>query len=296
LSHWYETKTGEPRYTVIGANGKERDTTLSDAKKLKLLPSCTTIIGQLDQYWLTQWKIGQAIEIVILAHLSQDQALIRLINDGRDIYKYFASIMYAKPEAEVTPEERNSLKVPILGISYGKGFKKLSKETGQSEEWCQQFILNFYQEFPDVKAMHERWIREVNQSGQLQTFDGIFLQFKKYPKQYNEDYQCWFKEGYSPPEIKNYPVQHSAFVVLSVFLTTFWRQKAIYKRDKYLLINTVHDSIMLDCRPESVDEAIKDLNDVLTMLPDLMYNTYNIRFETKFKAEVTTADNWYDLA
>lgn len=62
MGHWYEKGTGEPRYTVKGANGRERDTTLSDAKKLKLLPSCTTIIGQLDKYWLNKWKIEQAVE------------------------------------------------------------------------------------------------------------------------------------------------------------------------------------------------------------------------------------------
>ena len=42
--HWY-TKTGEPMYTIVGANGKERNTTLADAKKLDLVPSVTTILG-----------------------------------------------------------------------------------------------------------------------------------------------------------------------------------------------------------------------------------------------------------
>ena len=33
--HWY-TEEGEPKYTIIGANGKERNTTLADARKRKL--------------------------------------------------------------------------------------------------------------------------------------------------------------------------------------------------------------------------------------------------------------------
>ena len=44
--HWY-TQEGEPMYTIIGANGRERNTTLRDAKTLGLVPSVTTIIGMI---------------------------------------------------------------------------------------------------------------------------------------------------------------------------------------------------------------------------------------------------------
>ena len=42
--HWY-TKDGEPMYTIVGANGVERNTTLRDARSLGLVPSVTTVIG-----------------------------------------------------------------------------------------------------------------------------------------------------------------------------------------------------------------------------------------------------------
>lgn len=37
--HWY-SKEGEPKYTIIGANGKERNTTLRDAKKRRVCSFC----------------------------------------------------------------------------------------------------------------------------------------------------------------------------------------------------------------------------------------------------------------
>ena len=40
--HWYD-RAGEPMYTIIGANGKERNTNLRDAKSLGLVPSVTTV-------------------------------------------------------------------------------------------------------------------------------------------------------------------------------------------------------------------------------------------------------------
>ena len=56
--HWY-TQEGEPMYTIIGANGKERNTTLRDAKKENLVPSVTTILGMIAKPSLENWKINQ---------------------------------------------------------------------------------------------------------------------------------------------------------------------------------------------------------------------------------------------
>lgn len=235
------------------------------------------------------------IELCVLAQLSKDDNFIQLLNNNVDIYKYFAAIMYNKPEECITKEERDSLKVPILGISYGKGYKLLSQETKKSEEWCRDFIDNFYSQFPKVRELHDRWIRTVKQTGILQTFTGIRFRFKLYEKKYSEEYSCWFKEGYNPNEIKNYPVQNSAFILMSLFLHAFWRQKTLLKRDKYLLINTVHDSIMLDCRPEYIDEATKDLNEILDELPDICYTYFNERLLVPIKLDITTAESWYDL-
>ena len=58
--HWY-TREGKPMYTIIGANGKERNTTLRDAKKQKLVPSVTTILGMIAKPSLENWKIEQAL-------------------------------------------------------------------------------------------------------------------------------------------------------------------------------------------------------------------------------------------
>lgn len=60
--HWYDATTGEARYTIIGANGKERNTTVRDAKKLgNLVPSVTTILKLAAAPGLEAWKISNAI-------------------------------------------------------------------------------------------------------------------------------------------------------------------------------------------------------------------------------------------
>jgi len=63
MGHWY-TKEGEAMHWIEGANGKQRDTTLRDAKKLGLLPSVTTILGVIDKPALTNWKLKQVTKTV----------------------------------------------------------------------------------------------------------------------------------------------------------------------------------------------------------------------------------------
>lgn len=59
--HWYCAKTGEPRYRVIGKNGKERATTLRDAREHGWYPSVTTICQLEAKPQLTQWLIHQSM-------------------------------------------------------------------------------------------------------------------------------------------------------------------------------------------------------------------------------------------
>ena len=62
--HWYCAKTGTPRYTTTGKNGKERNTTLRDAKSSPgtLVPSVSTILSQLSKSGLDTWKQTEAIK------------------------------------------------------------------------------------------------------------------------------------------------------------------------------------------------------------------------------------------
>jgi hypothetical protein len=61
--HWYCATTGAPRYTTIGKNGKERNTTLRDAKAAPgtLVPSVSTINAQLSKAGLDTWKQTQVL-------------------------------------------------------------------------------------------------------------------------------------------------------------------------------------------------------------------------------------------
>lgn len=58
--HWY-SKSGEPRYRIVGKNGKERNTTLRDARELDLVPSVSTILQLEAKPQLTNWLVTQGM-------------------------------------------------------------------------------------------------------------------------------------------------------------------------------------------------------------------------------------------
>ena len=58
--HFY-SPNGDTAYRIVGKNGKERNTTVKDARELGLLPSVTTIIGCAAKPALDVWKQQQAI-------------------------------------------------------------------------------------------------------------------------------------------------------------------------------------------------------------------------------------------
>ena len=71
--HWYN-KTGEAAYTIVGSNGKERNTNLRDARKHGYVPSVTTILGVAAKPALENWKINQALNSALTLNKQDDES------------------------------------------------------------------------------------------------------------------------------------------------------------------------------------------------------------------------------
>lgn len=78
-NHWY-TRDGVPRYTVMGKNGKERNTTLRDARTENLVPSVTTVLNVMAKPALIQWLQKQ----VLMAALTLPRHIEELEEDYID--------------------------------------------------------------------------------------------------------------------------------------------------------------------------------------------------------------------
>ena len=111
--HWY-TRDGSPAYTVTSNDGKTRNTTLRDARKLNLVPSVTTILNVAAKPGLELWKQQQlllaALTLPKIDSESEDDYIDRIIRDskeqgkaaadaGTDIHASIESFYLGKPRS-----------------------------------------------------------------------------------------------------------------------------------------------------------------------------------------------------
>jgi len=92
--HWY-LPDGSPAYRIIGKNGKERNSTVKDAREHGLLPSVTTIIGCASkgeglQRWLQEQAILAALTLPRLEGESEEDWLSRVVADSKETAKQAA--------------------------------------------------------------------------------------------------------------------------------------------------------------------------------------------------------------
>lgn len=95
------------------------------------------------------------IELRLLAHLTEDPALIHAFTHGEDIHTYTAAQVMGIAIDTVTPEERYKAKAVNFGILYGQGAYGLSKQLGVSQKEASQFIDMYFSRYGRVKEFLE---------------------------------------------------------------------------------------------------------------------------------------------
>jgi len=97
--HWYDPKTGEPRYTYVNKKGETKNATLREARKEGWVPSVTMILGLASKPALTNWMVDQGI----LAALTTPRI------DGEPEADYLSRIKKSSKEEASKAAERGTL-------------------------------------------------------------------------------------------------------------------------------------------------------------------------------------------
>lgn len=112
------------------------------------------------------------IELRLLAHLSQDPALLTTFQKGGDIHAETAARIFNLPLKEVTDVQRNSAKAINFGIIYGQQAYGLSQQLGISVKEALAFIEAYFEKYPKVFAYIKRSIEEATTLGYAETPSG----------------------------------------------------------------------------------------------------------------------------
>lgn len=249
------------------------------------------------------------IEVVVFAFLTQDVQLLEDLRNGVDIHRTMYANCYGVNLEDVTDEQRTGIKACTFHVIYGGSYKSMAKRVNLDEEFCKKFIQRFYERYPMAKVWQDNLVHEVEASAERTTEStpkgfavdrGCFRSItgRRYEFRTKDSPEFMVDRGimtsFNPPDIKNYPVQGLATGdIVLIMLGRLWR-KIIHHRDKFLLINTVHDSIMIDCKLENLDFCVRLVKKELESVPEMMKEVFKIDFNLDVKVDYSYGQSWGD--
>src|SRR5881296_2591667 len=112
------------------------------------------------------------IELRLLAHLSGDPAFVQAFEQGGDIHRQTAALIFGVPQADVTPEMRARAKTINFGTIYGQGPFALSRQLGITLDEAKAFIQQYFQRFAGVRRFLDRQVELARERGYVETLFG----------------------------------------------------------------------------------------------------------------------------
>ena len=112
------------------------------------------------------------IELVVLAHLSGDTNMCKAFNEGTDVHKSTAALIYGVAPDAVTPEMRRTAKTINFGVIYGMSAFRLANDLGISRTQAAAFIDSYFTQYSSVDALIKETIQKAEQTGYVETIFG----------------------------------------------------------------------------------------------------------------------------
>lgn len=195
--------------------------------------------------WLLSADYSQ-IELRILAHLSDDPALIRAFKKGEDIHSRTAAEIFGQPLDAVDEEGRRMAKAVNFGIVYGLSAFGLSRQLKISPKNAKKFIDQYFDLYKNVKTFMERTIEEARQCGYTVT---VMNRRRYLPDLDSKNRQV--REAAERMAI-NSPVQGSAADMIKVAMIRLHQKLAKLKSK---MIMQVHDELVFECPAKEKKEV-----------------------------------------
>jgi len=216
------------------------------------------------------------IELRIMAHISEDENMLRAFADGEDIHRATAAEIFGVALADVESEQRRYAKVINFGLIYGMSAFGLAGNLGIERVAAQNYIERYFARFAGVKRYMDETRLEAKARGYVQTVFGRRL---------------WLPEINSPNGPRrqaaeraaiNAPMQGTAadLIKLSMIAVQDWLEA---EKLQSKMIMQVHDELVLEV-PETELALIRE------RLPQLMAGIAQLK--VPLIAEVGVGMNW----
>lgn len=112
------------------------------------------------------------IELRIMAHISEDEALLRAFTDGMDVHRATAAEVFGTAPDQVSSEQRRYAKVINFGLIYGMSSFGLARNLGIETKAAAAYIDRYFQRYPGVKNYMDETRMLAKSQGYVETVFG----------------------------------------------------------------------------------------------------------------------------
>ena len=198
--------------------------------------------------WLLLTADYSQIELRLLAHLSGDPAFVQAFEQGGDIHRQTAALIFGVPQADVTPEMRARAKTINFGTIYGQGPFALSRQLGITLDEAKAFIQQYFTRFAGVRAWLDRTVAEARARGYVET---LFGRRRYVPELKDKNFNV---RSFGERTATNSPLQGSAADLIKramIGVDHALRERGLETR----VLLQVHDELVLEVPERESDQA-----------------------------------------
>tara|TARA_R110002124_G_scaffold71747_5_gene191995 strand:- start:159 stop:2231 length:2073 start_codon:yes stop_codon:yes gene_type:complete len=215
------------------------------------------------------------LEFRTAAFLSQDETAMREVSEGFDVHSYTAKVISDAGLPTTRQEAKAHTFAPLYGATgYGRG------------ESVAAYYKHFVNKYKGISQWHSRLASEALNTGVVKTPSHREFSFPGITRRWNGDPTHF-------TQIKNYPVQSFATADIVPLALLYMEELLIGKQS--CVVNTVHDSIVIDVHPKEEDYVIKIIDSTNKSLHALILQQWGVDFNVPLLLEAKIGDNWLDI-
>lgn len=220
------------------------------------------------------------IELRIVAHMANDEAMLAAFHAGQDIHATTASAIFDVPLSQVTKEQRRHAKAINFGLIYGMSAYGLMRYADLTMAEAENFMRAYFARFPGVRRYLDEVRRQASDQGYVETLLGRRRYFPELKTRTDQSLR-----NREEREAINAPIQGTAADIIKIAMLRI--PKALKEKGlsaKMLL--QVHDELVLECPQEELAPTARVVREVMeTAFP----------LHVPLKAEARYGPNWDEM-
>jgi DNA polymerase I len=238
-------------------------------------PVKKVFVSRWDGGYISEWDFAQ-LEFRVAGMLSNDKQIEKEVIEGFDVHSYTAKIITEAGQPTTRQQAKMHTFAPLYGAT---GYGRTEAEAA--------YYKHFNEKYVGVAAWHRELAKQVVNYKYIKTPSGREFLFRNVSRKRDGSITHF-------TQVKNYPVQSFATADIVPFILVKVFEQLKKENLKSCIVNSVHDSIVLDVHPEEIDKVKSLMNNINSKINLLVKDKFNVTTSIPIVMEGGIGKTWLD--